>query len=99
MTKLKFLKTLQSVIQDRLDNPRDGSYTARLAKKGQLKVAQKLGEEAVELALASVAEDDDRVTNEAADLLYHLLVLLSMRDIIFSDVVAELEQRHKDAKN
>ena len=94
MSKVKFLKTLQSIIDDRLKNPKAGSYTARMASKGQLKVAQKLGEEAVELALASMVEKDTRVRDEAADLLYHMLLLLSMRGIPVADVVAELERRH-----
>ncbi len=97
MSKIRFLKTLQAIIDDRLANPTDVSYTARLAAKGKLKVAQKLGEESVELALAAVAEKKDRVTDEAADLLYHLLVMLSMRKIRLADVVNELERRHEGA--
>jgi len=97
LSKVKFLKSLQSIIVDRLENSPKGSYTARLAAKGDLKVAQKLGEEAVELALASIAEDDEAVTAEAADLLYHMLLLLAMRDIKITDVIAELERRHEDA--
>lgn len=96
MNKVKFLKTLQTVIDERLKNPEPGSYTARMASKGQLKVAQKVGEEAVELALASMVEKDDRVRDEAADLLYHVLLLLSMRGIRIADVVAELERRHDE---
>ena len=61
----------------------------------QLKVAQKIGEEGVELALAAAAQDRDRVTAEAADLLYHLLVVLRLRDLTLADVVAELERRHR----
>ena len=97
MSKVKFLKSLQSIIVDRLEKAPKGSYTARLAAKGDLKVAQKLGEEAVELALASIAEDNEAVTAEAADLLYHMLLLLAMRDIKITDVIAELERRHEDA--
>lgn len=95
MSKMKFLKTLQGVIEDRLAKPTRDSYTAKMAAKGSLKVAQKLGEEGVELALAAVAEDDARVRAEAADLLYHLLLLLSLRGIPIADVVGELERRHE----
>ena len=71
-----------------------GSYTARLAAAGVRKVAQKVGEEGVELALAAVAEDSARVRSEAADLLYHVLLLLKLRDESLASVVAELERRH-----
>ena len=95
MSRTEFLETLQSIIVDRIENPIDGSYTARLASMGTLKVAQKFGEESVELALATVAESDGRVTDEAADVIYHLLVLLSQRGIGLSEVVDELERRHE----
>ncbi len=94
MSRTDFLETLQSIIVDRIENPVDGSYTARLVSMGTLKVAQKFGEESVELALATVAESDGRVTDEAADVIYHLLVLLSQRGIALSEVVEELERRH-----
>ncbi len=94
MDRLDFLAKLDTVIQDRLSNPTAGSYTAELAAGGPLKVAQKLGEEAVEVVVAAVAEDDARLTAEAADLLYHLLVLLRVRGLSLADAVAELERRH-----
>jgi phosphoribosyl-ATP pyrophosphohydrolase/phosphoribosyl-AMP cyclohydrolase len=90
-----FLSTLQSVIEQRLKDAPEGSYTAGLAAQGTLKVAQKLGEEGIELALAAVAQSRDRVTEEAADLVYHLLLLLSVRQLRIADVVAELERRHR----
>ena len=95
MSKIEFLETLQAIIVDRLQKPTDESYTARLASLGALKVAQKFGEESVELTLASVAESDGRVTEEAADVIYHLLVLLSLRGIGLAEVVDELERRHQ----
>lgn len=95
MSRTDFLETLQSIIVDRIENPIDGSYTARLVSMGTLKVAQKFGEESVELALATLAESDGRVTDEAADVIYHLLVLLSQRGIGLSEVVDELERRHE----
>jgi len=90
-----FLETLETVIEQRLEDAPEGSYTSRLAGQGTLKVAQKVGEEAVELALAAVAQERAHVTAEAADLLYHLLLLLRLRDLKLADVVAELEARHR----
>ena len=97
MSDTAFLIELQAVIRQRLADAPDGSYTARLASQGMLKVAQKLGEEGVELALAAAAQDQARVTAEAADLVYHLLLLLALRDLTLADVVAELERRHRKA--
>lgn len=97
MSETAFLEKLQSVIRQRLTDAPEGSYTAKLASQGMLKVAQKLGEEGVELALAAAAQDRARVTAEAADLVYHLLLLLAMRELTLADVVAELERRHRPA--
>ena len=97
MTDTAFLDKLEGVIRQRLADAPAGSYTAKIASQGMLKVAQKLGEEGVELALAAAAQDQARVTAEAADLVYHLLLLLAMRDLTLADVVAELERRHKPA--
>ena len=94
MSDSSFLETLESVIERRIEESSDGSYTARLAAQGTLKVAQKVGEEAVELAIAAAAQDRAHVIAEAADLLYHLLLLLRLRDLRLADVVAELEGRH-----
>jgi phosphoribosyl-ATP pyrophosphohydrolase len=99
MTGVQFLDTLQSVIKERIEQAPEGSYTAKLAAQGKLKVAQKVGEEAVELALAAVAQDSARVTAEAADLVYHLMLLLTLRELTLADVVAELERRHRPAAN
>ena len=95
MGQLDFLTTLETVIQDRLDNPTEASYTARIAAEGELKAAQKLGEEAVEAALAAAADTPTRLTEEAADLLYHLLLVLRMRGISLESVVTELRRRHE----
>ena len=94
MTDENFLLTLEKVIQDRLANPQVESYTSSLASMGVKRVAQKVGEEAVELALASVDGSDGEVLNEAADLLYHVLVLLRARQMSLDDVVAILAARH-----
>ena len=95
MGQLDFLTTLETVIQDRLDNPTGASYTARIAAEGELKAAQKLGEEAVEVALAAVAETPARLTEEAADLLYHLMLLLRIRGLSLENVLTELRRRHE----
>jgi phosphoribosyl-AMP cyclohydrolase / phosphoribosyl-ATP pyrophosphohydrolase len=92
-----FLLELQAIIRQRLADTPEGSYTARLASQGVLKVAQKVGEEGVELALAAAAQDEARVTSEAADLVYHLLLLLELRKLTLGDVIAELERRHRKA--
>ena len=91
---LDFLSTLESIIRDRLENPVQDSYTSSLAALGTRRIAQKVGEEAVETALAAVAGERDDLLNEAADLVYHLLVLLSSREIRLADVSALLESRH-----
>jgi phosphoribosyl-AMP cyclohydrolase / phosphoribosyl-ATP pyrophosphohydrolase len=91
----EFLSELERIIDVRLGAATpEQSYTARLAARGILKVAQKVGEEGIELALAAAAEDDARVTSEAADLLYHLLLLLRLRGLRLEDAVGELERRH-----
>jgi phosphoribosyl-AMP cyclohydrolase / phosphoribosyl-ATP pyrophosphohydrolase len=95
MSDVAFLERLQSVIRERIADAPAGSYTAKLAAQGVLKVAQKVGEEGVELALAAAAQDKVRVQSEAADLLYHLLLLLELRELTLGDVVDELERRHK----
>ena len=93
-SNLEFLAALESVIRDRLANPDSSSYTAALAASGTKRVAQKVGEEGVELALASVGGNRDEVIDEAADLIYHLLVLLQMQGVELGEVVARLQERH-----
>lgn len=90
-----FIPQLETVIRDRLQHPSAHSYTQQLASAGVKRVAQKLGEEAIEVALASVAGDRDEVIDEAADLIYHLLVLLQLQDIRLADVADVLERRHR----
>ena len=72
----------------------DESYTARLAAAGAKRIAQKVGEEGVEVALASVTGDKDETLDEAADLVYHLIVLLASQDLSLADVANKLESRH-----
>jgi len=91
-----FLQTLETLIASRHAADAKDSYTARLLQAGVRRIAQKVGEEGVELALAAAAGDRDEVVNEAADLVYHLLVLLNARDVALTDVVAALEARHAE---
>ena len=91
---LDFLTTLETIIDDRLKKPAEESYTSSLIARGPKRVAQKIGEEAVEVALASVSGDREEITNEAADLIFHLLVLLSSQGIKLDDVTSVLESRH-----
>ena len=91
---LHFLTTLENIIGDRLASPSQDSYTSSLAALGTRRIAQKVGEEAVELALAAVDGDRDDVANEAADLVYHLLVLLRHSSVGLGDIVDVLESRH-----
>ena len=87
------LEQLESVIRQRRDASPDESYVARLRGLGRAKMAEKLGEEAVEAVIASVQDDQAAMTGEAADLLFHLMVLLADMDLSMADVVAELSRR------
>ena len=89
-----FLGTLERVITARIAEQPAGSYTAKLLAEGTRRVAQKVGEEGLELALAGVVQSDAEVVGEAADLIYHTLLLLKVRKLSLAQVVAELEQRH-----
>lgn len=92
--RLQFLPRLEQVIAERVAGRPEGSYTARLFAEGPARIAQKVGEEGVELALAAVGDDDAKVVGEAADLLYHVMLLLRGRGLSLADVAAELEARH-----
>ena len=94
---ISFIADLESIIQQRLEQNDPGSYTARLAKAGRKRIAQKLGEEGVELALAAATGDREEVLNEAADLIYHLIVLLREQDIALGDVADTLRARHDES--
>ena len=91
---LAFLSRLESVIAQRIAEKPEGSYTARIWAQGPTKMAQKVGEEGVEVALAAVAQSNDRLISESADLLFHLALLLKSRNLSLADVVAELSERH-----
>ncbi|KAA3614676.1 MAG: bifunctional phosphoribosyl-AMP cyclohydrolase/phosphoribosyl-ATP diphosphatase HisIE [Calditrichaeota bacterium] len=90
-----FLSKLEELIKERKTIMPKGSYTTELFAKGINKIAQKVGEEAVEVVIDAMANNKGRVKEESADLLYHLLVLLAHQNIEFSEVVDVLEKRHK----
>ena len=88
------MQFLFDVIQERRDKPTTESYTSSLFADGLPKIAQKVGEEASEVIVAALAQDDQRLIEEVADLSYHTLVLLAARNISLADVQSELERRH-----
>jgi phosphoribosyl-ATP pyrophosphohydrolase/phosphoribosyl-AMP cyclohydrolase len=92
--RLAFLALLENIIANRIADQPDGSYTAKLFAKGPSRIAQKVGEEGVETALAAVTRDDAGLISECADLLFHLLVLLKSRELTLGQVADELKARH-----
>jgi phosphoribosyl-AMP cyclohydrolase / phosphoribosyl-ATP pyrophosphohydrolase len=92
--RISFLARLESVLAQRIADKPEGSYTARLWASGLTRMAQKVGEEGVEIALAAVVQEEDRLISESADMLYHLALLLKARNLSLADAVRELEQRH-----
>ena len=89
------IQWLFDVIESRRQSPSDRSYTSSLFADGLPKIAQKVGEEGTEVVVAALAQDDQRLIEEVADLTYHTLVLLAARGLKMEDVLAELEKRHK----
>jgi phosphoribosyl-ATP pyrophosphohydrolase len=87
------LDRLEAIIRERRDGDPATSYVARLTRDGRARIARKLGEEAIETLVAALADDRAATRSEAADLLFHLLVLLADMELSFDDVVAELERR------
>ena len=94
LTQQNFLSQLEQVIKSRQTDAPQSSYTAKLFAKGTTKIAQKVGEEGVEVALAAVAETKDDLLGECADLFYHTLVLLRDKNIELAEVMAVLQHRH-----
>ncbi|NMC37052.1 MAG: bifunctional phosphoribosyl-AMP cyclohydrolase/phosphoribosyl-ATP diphosphatase HisIE [Bacteroidales bacterium] len=90
-----FIYELENIISQRIDENIVDSYTNKLYRKGINKIAQKVGEEAVELIIESKDDNNDLFMNEAADLLYHLLILLKAKKVSFSDIEEILLSRHK----
>lgn len=90
-----FLFYLYDLIKKRKEEMPEGSYTTKLFNKGRERIAQKVGEEAVETVIASMAGKREETIEESADLIYHLLVLLALEGIEFSEIIDKLESRHK----
>jgi phosphoribosyl-ATP pyrophosphohydrolase/phosphoribosyl-AMP cyclohydrolase len=90
-----FLYQLEQLLASRKNGDPESSYTAKLYASGTKRIAQKVGEEGVETALAATVNDRHELTNEASDLIYHLLVLLQDQDLDFSTIIANLRSRHK----
>lgn len=95
LTQQNFLSELEQVIASRKQDAPEESYTAHLFSRGTTKIAQKVGEEGVEVALAAVAETKQDLLGECADLFYHTLVLLQDKNIALTEVMAVLQQRHQ----
>lgn len=93
---IEFIAELECIVRDRLQQGSDESYTARLAASGTRRIAQKVGEEGVELALAATSGNQQETIDEAADLVYHLIVLLNERGLSLEDVSRRLASRHDD---
>jgi phosphoribosyl-ATP pyrophosphohydrolase/phosphoribosyl-AMP cyclohydrolase len=91
---LSFIAELEQIIGQRIADRPQGSYTAKLLDQGITRIAQKVGEEGLELALAGVAQSDERIVAEAADLVYHMLLLLKAKGLSLAQVAEELRARH-----
>jgi len=94
--RLEFLARLEQIVAQRIADPPEGSYTAKLVNEGLARIAQKVGEEGVELALAAVTQSDEAIIGEAADLLYHTTLLLKAKGLSLTQVVEQLESRHAE---
>jgi phosphoribosyl-ATP pyrophosphohydrolase/phosphoribosyl-AMP cyclohydrolase len=91
---LNFLTELETIIRDRKNNPTDKSYTSSLFSKGINKIAQKVGEEAVEVIIEAKDNNDELFKGEAADLLFHYLILLQAKNFTLNDIIQVLKDRH-----
>ena len=89
------IQWLFDVIEDRKNNPNQTSYTSSLFAEGLPRIAQKVGEEGTEVIVAALAQDNQRLIEEVADLTYHMLVLLSARGLKPEQILAELDRRHR----
>lgn len=96
MASSEILDKLYEIIQDRISSQKEGSYTVKLYQKGKPYIAQKVGEEASEVIVAALVETKERLVEEVADLLYHLLVLMAVSNVKPEDVYEELKRRMKE---
>lgn len=92
---IDMLDTLEAIIQDRRSNPQAGSYTSSLFAAGRSKIAQKVGEEAVEVIVAALSQGREEQIEELADLFYHALVLMADLDLTLDDLRQRLRDRHQ----
>ncbi|QIL41041.1 bifunctional phosphoribosyl-AMP cyclohydrolase/phosphoribosyl-ATP diphosphatase HisIE [Pedobacter sp. HDW13] len=90
-----FIFELENIINDRYENPVEGSYINKMRSKGLNKIAQKVGEEGVETVIAALAESEEEFIGEASDLLFHLMFLLKEKGLSIQDIAKNLEKRHK----
>jgi len=90
-----FIFELENIINDRYENPVEGSYINKMRSKGLNKIAQKVGEEGVETVIAALAESEKELIGEASDLVFHLLFLLKEKGLSIQDIAKNLEKRHK----
>ena len=90
-----FILQLEQIVNDRFDNPKEGSYVNKLREKGLNKIAQKVGEEGVETVIAALAQSEQELIDEASDLVFHLIVLLREKGLSLETIAKNLEQRHK----
>ncbi|BDB97362.1 phosphoribosyl-ATP diphosphatase [Saccharolobus caldissimus] len=95
MNKNEIISEIYSIILDRINRRPQGSYTAEIVNKGKGYVARKVGEESVEVIVASLTEGKERFISEVADLIYHLLVLMALEGVTPEDIYKELERRRK----
>lgn len=91
---MQFLIELSQVIEERQKSPREGSYTCQLFASGEDEILKKVGEEAIEVILAAKGQGHQRIVEEVSDLLYHLLVLLSFKQVGLDEIETELRRRH-----
>jgi phosphoribosyl-AMP cyclohydrolase / phosphoribosyl-ATP pyrophosphohydrolase len=90
-----FILQLEQIVNDRYKNPQEGSYVNKLHAKGLNKIAQKVGEEAVETVIAALAQSETEMIDETSDLVFHLLVLLREKGLSLETIAKNLEERHK----
>ena len=90
-----FILQLEQIINDRYENPQEGSYVNKLRSKGLNKIAQKVGEEGVETVIAALAQSETEMIDETSDLIFHLLVLLREKGLTLETIAKNLENRHK----
>jgi phosphoribosyl-ATP pyrophosphohydrolase/phosphoribosyl-AMP cyclohydrolase len=90
-----FILQLEQIVKDRYENPKEGSYVNKLREKGLNKIAQKVGEEAVETVIAALAQTETDMINESSDLVFHLIVLLREKGLSLETIAKNLESRHK----